>query len=195
MGRKLGALPPLGEGELGPHLLTHCGQGMPTFILIRPTVWPQYTNITDRTGQTGQRSDSIGRTQTVLQTVTQKMHHACKQLGKNQPQVNNVWYVTSSGILTANYKSANLTCKLWPHYVLKATKSTGSTMRMGNWCTVRGLAFFNVVWRGRQTDNHLSHISSGFCALKITKTGPFWTQILKKGMGCIWRCSINNTIN
>ena len=37
---------------------------------IRPTVWPQYTNITDRTEQTGQRPDSIGRT--VLQTVAQK---------------------------------------------------------------------------------------------------------------------------
>jgi len=44
---------------------------VPSFILIHPTVWPQYTNIThgqtDR--QTGQCSDSIG--QTVLETVTQ----------------------------------------------------------------------------------------------------------------------------
>ena len=51
---------------------------MPSFILIHPTVWPQCTNVTDRqtdkTGrqdrQTGQRTDSIGRT--VLQTVAQK---------------------------------------------------------------------------------------------------------------------------
>jgi len=44
---------------------------LPSFILIHPTVWPQYTNVTDRTGQTDrQRSDSIGRT--VLQTVAQK---------------------------------------------------------------------------------------------------------------------------
>jgi len=48
---------------------------MPSFILIRPTVWPQCTNVTDR--QTDrqdttdrQRTDSIGRT--VLQTVAQK---------------------------------------------------------------------------------------------------------------------------
>jgi len=47
---------------------------MLSFILIRQTVWPQYTNVTDR--QTvqdrtdRQRSDSIGRT--VLQTVAQK---------------------------------------------------------------------------------------------------------------------------
>ena len=51
---------------------------MPSFIVIHPTVWPQYTNVTDRTGQTGQtdrtdrqtdrqRSDSIART--VLVTV------------------------------------------------------------------------------------------------------------------------------
>jgi len=41
---------------------------LPSFILIHPTVWPQYTNITDRTDR--QPSDSIGRT--VLQTVAQK---------------------------------------------------------------------------------------------------------------------------
>jgi len=35
---------------------------------IYPTIWPQYTNVTDRTDR--QRSDSIGRT--VLQTVAQK---------------------------------------------------------------------------------------------------------------------------
>jgi len=27
---------------------------MPSFILIHPTVWPQYTNVTDRTDRTGQ---------------------------------------------------------------------------------------------------------------------------------------------
>ena len=41
---------------------------MPSFILIHQTVWPQYINVTDKTGQTDrQRSDSIERT--VLQTV------------------------------------------------------------------------------------------------------------------------------
>jgi len=46
--------------------------GLPSFILIRPTVWPQCTNVTDRTNRQRdrQRSDSIGRT--VLQTVAQK---------------------------------------------------------------------------------------------------------------------------
>jgi len=48
---------------------------VPSFILIHPTVWPQYTNVTDRQDrtdrQTGQRSNSKGRT--VLQTVVQKL--------------------------------------------------------------------------------------------------------------------------
>jgi len=60
---------PFPWGELGPHL-TQCGLGrgyVLSGILIYPTVWPQYTNVTDR--QDRQRSDSIGRT--VLQTVTQ----------------------------------------------------------------------------------------------------------------------------
>jgi len=45
---------------------------MPSFILIHPTVWPQYTNVTDRQDRTDrQRSDRIGRT--VLQTVAKKI--------------------------------------------------------------------------------------------------------------------------
>jgi len=45
---------------------------IPSGIVIHPTVWPQYVNVTDRqTGQTDkQRSDSTGRT--VLQTVAQE---------------------------------------------------------------------------------------------------------------------------
>jgi len=49
---------------------------MPSFILIHPTVWPQYTNVADETSRQERqthrqtRSDSIGRT--VLQTVAQK---------------------------------------------------------------------------------------------------------------------------
>jgi len=47
---------------------------VPSFIVIHPTVWLQYTNVTERQTdrQTGQRSDRIGRT--VLQTVVQKFH-------------------------------------------------------------------------------------------------------------------------
>jgi len=61
---------------------------MPSFILIRQTVWPQYTNVIDRetdrqTDRTDrQRSDSIGRT--VLQTVAQKKKK------KEKPQLQNI---------------------------------------------------------------------------------------------------------
>jgi len=44
---------------------------MPNFILIHPTVWPHYNNVTSRTGQDRQRSVSRGRT--VLKTVDQKL--------------------------------------------------------------------------------------------------------------------------
>ena len=45
---------------------------VPSFLLIHPTVWTQCTNVTDRQDrQTGQWSDSIGRT--VLETVAQEL--------------------------------------------------------------------------------------------------------------------------
>jgi len=63
---------------------------MPSFILIRPTGWPQYTNVTDRQTerqdrQNRQRSDSIGRT--VLWTVTQKRlaHDSWTEQAKVKP--------------------------------------------------------------------------------------------------------------
>ena len=75
MGRKLGGVPPFsGGGGDGSPSNTMWPEprptSMPSFILVHPTVWPQYTNITDRqTGRDRQRSDSIE--QTVLQTVAQ----------------------------------------------------------------------------------------------------------------------------
>ena len=78
MGQKNGASVPLFQGSAGsPSNTMWPGPrpiSMPSFILIHPTVWRQYTNVTDRqdrTGQNRQRSDSIGRT--VLQTVAQKL--------------------------------------------------------------------------------------------------------------------------
>jgi len=58
---------------------------MPSFIWMRPTVWPQYTNVTNRTGQTDrQRSDSVGRT--VLETIVQKrVENAVKNQSASQP--------------------------------------------------------------------------------------------------------------
>jgi len=72
MGRKLRGCAPLGGGPGFPSNTMWPGPRpacMPCFILICPTVWPLYTNVTDR--QDKQRSDSIWRT--VLQTVTQKI--------------------------------------------------------------------------------------------------------------------------
>jgi len=40
---------------------------MPSFILIHPTVWPQYTNVTDR--QDRQQSDSVANGQRKLASV------------------------------------------------------------------------------------------------------------------------------
>jgi len=73
MGRKLGVVR-LWEGGAGYSSNTMWPRPRPTwmqsFILIHPNVWPQYIKVTDRqAGQTGQRSDSIGRT--VLQRVAQ----------------------------------------------------------------------------------------------------------------------------
>jgi len=56
---------PLSVGELGPRLTVPPGlrpTSIPSGMLIHPTGWPQYTNVTDR--EKGQGSRSIGRTVT-----------------------------------------------------------------------------------------------------------------------------------
>ena len=57
MARKLGAVPIWGRGAGSPSNTMWPGPRptcMPSFIFICPTVWPQYTNVTDRTDrQTG----------------------------------------------------------------------------------------------------------------------------------------------
>jgi len=72
MAQKLGGCASFGQGEVGsPSNTMWPGPrptSMPSFIVIHPTVWLQYTNVTDRTGQW---SDSIG--QTLSQTVAQKL--------------------------------------------------------------------------------------------------------------------------
>ena len=49
-------------------------------ILIHPTIWPQYTNATDRQDRTGQRSDNIGQTvfwATICKTVRPMLSDRC----------------------------------------------------------------------------------------------------------------------
>jgi len=64
-GPKIGGLFPFGGGGAGspsntmwPGPRPSC---MPSFILIRPTIWPQYTNVTDRQTdrQTGQTDNGL----------------------------------------------------------------------------------------------------------------------------------------
>ena len=50
MGRKVGAVPFLGGAGFPPNTMWP-GQrptSMTNFILFHPTVWPQYTNVTDK---------------------------------------------------------------------------------------------------------------------------------------------------
>jgi len=73
VGRKVGGYcaPFCGGGAGSPSNTMSPGLraiSIPSGILIYPAVWPQYTNVTDRTDR--QRSDSVWRT--VLQTVAQK---------------------------------------------------------------------------------------------------------------------------
>ena len=70
MGRKLRGCAPLGEGELGSHL-TQCGQAE-AYLHAKFHLDPskRLAIIHQRYRQTGQRTDSTGRT--VLQTVAQK---------------------------------------------------------------------------------------------------------------------------
>ena len=66
------AVPTLGGA--GSHLTQWPGPSptsIPIGILIHPTVWPQYTNVTRQTHIDRQQYDSIRRT--ILQTVTQKL--------------------------------------------------------------------------------------------------------------------------
>jgi len=72
----------------------------PSFILIHPTAWPQYTNLTDR--QTDRqdrqrRSDSIGRTvsQTVVQksTFTKFSAHVSRAVARSSSDDNRIRYV------------------------------------------------------------------------------------------------------
>jgi len=60
MGRNWGGCAPLGGGAGSPSNTMWPGPRptcVPSFVLIRRTVWPQCTNVTDRTGQDRQTTD------------------------------------------------------------------------------------------------------------------------------------------
>jgi len=113
---------------------------MPRFILIRPPVWPQYTNVTDRHDrtdiQTGQRSDSIGRT--VLQTVAQnqsrfqsRIQSRFKRSGtpllEDRTTTNHsvAWYYsTHSADYYRRSQYSLITSNHWQHICLAETRTT-----------------------------------------------------------------------
>jgi len=70
IGQKLGDCAPFGGSPSNTMSPRPRPTSLPSAVLIHPTVWSQYTNVTDR--QTDrQRSNSTG--QTILQSVTQKL--------------------------------------------------------------------------------------------------------------------------
>jgi len=80
---KWGAAVPLSVGGAGSPSETMSPGPRPTSvssgILIHPTVWPQYINVTDR--QTGQRSCSIGQTVTCnSHSKMERPFHSCTYL-------------------------------------------------------------------------------------------------------------------
>jgi len=65
---------PLSVGELGPHLTMSPGPRhtlIPSGILIYPTVWPQYTNVTDR--QDSLDNGPVAQGKQLLVTVAQNV--------------------------------------------------------------------------------------------------------------------------
>ena len=74
-GRKVGAAVRLSVGELRPHLTMSPGPRPTTVqngILIHPTVWPQYTNATDKQDRQGNGPVAWGEPLGLLVTVGQK---------------------------------------------------------------------------------------------------------------------------
>ena len=62
---------------------------MPSFILIHPTVWPQYINVTDR--QTGQDRRGQDRQTTVRQ-------HRANRFTNGRPKITQVTLVVAGGL-------------------------------------------------------------------------------------------------
>ena len=80
---KLGTAVPLWGGGPGSPSNTMWPGPRPTcmlsFILIRPIIWPQYINVTDRTEQDRQRSSSIGRPETIHKREHITLLNHCRQ--------------------------------------------------------------------------------------------------------------------
>jgi len=116
-GPKIGGLCPCGEGELDPHL-TQCGQGRGLYLHAKfhldpsnrlATVHERYRQTGRQTGQTGQRTDSIGRT--VLQTVAQKPRYISNSITDRRKIWHNMFAkfgtLTDSVLSTSSLSNCN----------------------------------------------------------------------------------------
>ena len=54
---------------------------MPSFVLIHPTVWPQYTNVTGRTGQTTDRQHYANRFTNGRRETAAALEHCHSSIG------------------------------------------------------------------------------------------------------------------
>ena len=99
MGRKLGVGLPPPWGEAGSPSTT-------SGILIHPTVWPQYTSVTDRTDRAGQteRSHSIWRRRLSTKNSLYFMDYSCAPISTI---VSGLWSVITAHNLTPEKRDNN----------------------------------------------------------------------------------------
>jgi len=124
---------------------------MPSFILICPTIWPQYTNVTYRTDrQTGQWSHTIGRT-------------FYKQSPKTKHTLNNQFSRTTWVIQYHNHT----TTILWPFFRDHMGEPVPEENLLTLWC------------KGRLTEAHTWIIRLGATPSGLTSAHlhhpPFFT--------------------
>jgi len=93
VGRKLGVLCPFHGGAESPSNIMTPGPrpiSVPGGILVHPTIWPQYTNVTDRQiVQTRQRYRNVRRTVTC--NGRGKKPIACPLVGRSSPYCEDIW--------------------------------------------------------------------------------------------------------
>ena len=99
------------------------------FCLICPTIWPQYTNVTDRqTGQADrQRSDSIGRT--VLQNGRPKT--IMRRLSRSDQWFTELWFyvpLNTKLVILETSRTDQWTC------IKTRCSTTTSSCTHGSWC-------------------------------------------------------------
>jgi len=131
----------------------------PSFMLIHPTVWPQYTNVTDRTDR--QRTDSIGRT--VLQTVAQKLSHPERQLNVAEQLIDGRAGARRIPLVRLQYATTNTLFQHCPHYCAQVSRTTAyDLLRPGaaawNFCLdLRRTTFSLRLKNASTTINSLPH--------------------------------------